>query len=96
LYNYLLKGFKVSYEEFIKAVEMFGIISTMSKKDIKKRYLKLSKKYHPDMEGGSDEKFIQLKESYEILQEYMENYSFSFEENSFQVLQTIKIGLNRR
>jgi DnaJ-class molecular chaperone len=84
LYNYLLKGFKVSYEEFIKAVEMFGIISTMSKKDIKKRYLKLSKKYHPDMEGGSDEKFIQLKEAYEILQEYMENYSFSFEENEFK------------
>lgn len=26
----------MSYEDFIKAVEMFGIISTMSKKDIKK------------------------------------------------------------
>ena len=41
-----------------------------------------------------------FKEAYEILQEYMENYSFSFEENefknSFQVLQTIKIGLNGR
>ena len=36
------------------------------------------------MEGGSDEKFIQLKEAYEILQEYMENYSFSFEENEFK------------
>lgn len=26
----------MSYEDFIKAVEIFGIISTMSKKDIKK------------------------------------------------------------
>ena len=33
----------MNYDDFIKAVELFGIISNMSKKDIKKRYLKLSK-----------------------------------------------------
>ncbi|HJE03756.1 Chaperone protein DnaJ [Aliarcobacter thereius] len=74
----------MNYEEFIEAVELFGIISNMSKKDIKKRYLKLSKKYHPDMETGSHEKFTKLKESYDILQNYMENYSFSFETNEFK------------
>ncbi|RXJ96549.1 molecular chaperone DnaJ [Arcobacter sp. AHV-9/2010] len=74
----------MSYEDFIKAVEIFGIISTMSKKDIKKRYLKLSKKYHPDVEGGSNEKFIELKKAYDILQEYMENYSYSFEIDDFK------------
>ena len=63
----------MSYEDFIKAVEIFGIISTMSKKDIKKRYLKLSKQYHPDVEGGSNEKFMELKKAYDTLQEYMEN-----------------------
>ena len=74
----------MSYEDFVKAVEIFGIISTMSKKDIKKRYLKLSKKHHPDVEGGSNEKFMELKKSYEILQEYMENYSYSFESDDFK------------
>lgn len=74
----------MSYEDFIKAVEMFGIISTMSKKDIKKRYLKLSKKYHPDVEGGSNEKFMELKKAYDTLQEYMENYSYSFEIDDFK------------
>ncbi|MFA7021320.1 DnaJ domain-containing protein [Aliarcobacter sp.] len=74
----------MSYEDFIKAVEIFGIISTMSKKDIKKRYLKLSKKYHPDVEGGSNEKFMELKKAYDTLQEYIENYSYSFEIDDFK------------
>jgi len=74
----------MNYEAFVKAVELFGIVSSMSKKDIKKRYLKLSKKYHPDMKDGSHEKFQELKQAYEILQEYMENYSFSFEENEYK------------
>ncbi|MDX4012495.1 DnaJ domain-containing protein [Aliarcobacter skirrowii] len=74
----------MNYEDFIKAVEIFGIISTMSKKDIKKRYLKLSKKYHPDVEGGSNEKFMELKKAYDTLQEYMENYSYSFEIDDFK------------
>ena len=74
----------MNYDDFIKAVQLFGIISNMSKKDIKKRYLKLSKKYHPDMSGGSNEKFMELKNSYEILQEYMDSYSFSFEESEFK------------
>ncbi|MDX3959425.1 DnaJ domain-containing protein [Aliarcobacter skirrowii] len=74
----------MSYEDFIKAVEIFGIISRMSKKDIKKRYLKLSKKYHPDVEGGSNEKFMELKKAYDTLQEYMENYSYSFEIDDFK------------
>lgn len=36
------------------------------------------------MEGGSHEKFTELKKSYEILQEYMDSYSFSFEEKEFK------------
>lgn len=74
----------MNYDDFIKAVEIFGIISTMSKKDIKKRYLKLSKKYHPDMSGGSHEKFVELKKSYEILKEYMDSYNYSFEVDDFK------------
>ena len=45
----------MDYSEFEKAVDMFGILTRISKKDLKKKYLKLSKKYHPDMPEGSDE-----------------------------------------
>jgi len=60
----------VDYGEFEKAVDIFGILTRMSKKDLKSRYLKLSKKYHPDLNGGNDEKFIELKKSYDLLCEY--------------------------
>ncbi|GAB1466562.1 hypothetical protein MASR2M54_20620 [Aliarcobacter cryaerophilus] len=73
----------MNYDDFMQAVELFGIISNMSKKDIKK-IPKTIKKYHPDMSGGSNEKFMELKKSYEILQEYMDSYSFSFEESEFK------------
>lgn len=74
----------MNYDDFSKAVEMFGIISKMSKKDIKKRYYKLSKKYHPDLNGGCSKKFLELKQSYEILLEYMDSYSYSFELDEFK------------
>ena len=74
----------MNYEEFERAVDMFGILTQMSKKDIKKRYLKLSKRYHPDMETGSEEKFLELRKNYEILNEYMDNYSYSFEKEDFK------------
>ena len=48
----------MDYEEFEKAVDMFGILTRVSKNDLKKKYLKLSKRYHPDMETGSEEKFL--------------------------------------
>ena len=52
------------------------------------------------MSGGSNEKFMELKKSYEILQEYMDSYSFSFEESEFKkqfpAFTNYKIGLNRR
>lgn len=74
----------MDYNDFQKAVEIFGIISTMSKKDIKKRYYKLSKKYHPDLNDGNSQKFLELKQAYETLQEYMDNYSYSFELDDFK------------
>ena len=71
----------MEYEEFEKAVDMFGILTRVSKKDLKKKYLKLSKKYHPDMETGSEEKFLELKKNYDLLCAYMDSYYFSFDKD---------------
>ena len=74
----------MEYEEFEKAVDMFGILTRVSKKDIKNKYLKLSKKFHPDMPEGSDEKFIELKKNYDLLCAYMDSYYFSFEKDEYK------------
>ena len=74
----------MEYSEFEKAVDMFGILTRISKKDLKKKYLKLSKKYHPDMPEGSDEKFIELKKNYEMLSAYMDSYYYSFDKEEFK------------
>jgi len=74
----------MDYEKFEKAVDLFGILIKTSKKDLKKKYLKLSKKYHPDMPEGSEEKFQELQEAYELLNEYMDSFSFSFDEEEFK------------
>ncbi|QKF81522.1 molecular chaperone DnaJ [Halarcobacter ebronensis] len=74
----------MDYDEFEKAVDLFGIITRTSKKDIKQKYLKLSKKYHPDMPEGSDEKFKELQAAYDILNSYMDSFCFSFDEEEFK------------
>ena len=74
----------MDYSEFEKAVDMFGILTRISKKDLKKKYLKLSKKFHPDMPEGSDEKFIELKKNYEMLSVYMDSYYYSFDKEEFK------------
>ena len=86
----------MDYEEFEKAVDTLGILTKTSKKDLKQKYLKLSKRYHPDMPEGSEEKFQQLKESYDLLLAYMDSYCFKFEslKNNFQLLQNTKTGID--
>ena len=74
----------MDYSEFEKAVDMFGILTRISKKDLKKKYLKLSKKFHPYMPEGSDEKFIELKKNYEMLSAYMDSYYYSFDKEEFK------------
>ena len=74
----------LSYEDLQKALDILEIVSKASAEDIKKKYQKLSKEYHPDMQNGNDEKFRELNEAYKIVQKYMKNYRFSFSEDEFK------------
>lgn len=49
--------------------ETLGISKEAKKEEIKKAYRKLVKKYHPDVnkESGTDEKFKEVQEAYEVL-----------------------------
>jgi len=75
---------QVSLGEFQKAVESLELISLRTKEDVRRKYLKLSRKYHPDMEGGSTEKFQEINKAYEVLVEYMDNFRFVFSDEEFK------------
>jgi DnaJ-class molecular chaperone len=46
---------------------ILGVDKNASTDDIKKAYRKLAQKYHPDKEGGNEEKFKEIKTAYEKL-----------------------------
>ncbi len=72
-----------TYEDFEKALEILGIVSRFSSNELKNNYLKLSKKYHPDMPDGDGEKFKELNEAYKMIQSYLQNYRFGVDEDDF-------------
>ncbi|MEA3456776.1 MAG: DnaJ domain-containing protein [Campylobacterota bacterium] len=74
---------KIDYEEFTRALEILDILTLTSYADLKERYLKLSKKYHPDMPEGDAEKFKEINESYKIIQKYMQDFRFQLNEEEF-------------
>ena len=47
--------------------DILGLNKHASQEDIKKAYRTLSKKYHPDRNGGDDSKFKEINEAYDIL-----------------------------
>ncbi len=78
------RGFGVegSLKEYLNkirhALELFGVSTIYEWDAIKKEYRRLAKKYHPDLHTNKPEliqkiyekKFRQIKESYELLEEY--------------------------
>ena len=86
---------QVSLSEFEDAVESLELLSLTSKENVRKKYLKLSRRYHPDMDGGSTEKFQEVREAYEILVEYMDNFRFLFNENEFKQQNPILVNVEQ-
>jgi len=86
---------QISLSEFQNAVESLELLSLTTKEHVRKKYLKLSRQYHPDMEGGSIEKFQEIRQAYEILVEYMDNFRFVFDENEFKQQNPILVNIEQ-
>jgi len=86
---------QVSFEEFQKAIETLDLLSLTSQEHVRKKYLKLSRLYHPDMEQGSTEKFQELREAYEIVSKYMENFRFVFDEFEFKQQNPVLVNVEQ-
>jgi len=85
----------VTLSEFKDAVESLELLSLITQEQVRKKYLKLSRKYHPDMEGGSTEKFQEVREAYTILTEYMNNFRFVFTEEEFKQQNPILVNVEQ-
>ena len=75
---------QVSLSEFQNAIETLDLLSLTSKEQVRKKYLKLSRLYHPDMPKGSTKKFQEIRDAYEILTQYMDSFRFVFDEEEFK------------
>jgi len=86
---------QISLSEFQDAVNSLELLSLTTQEQVRKKYLKLSRKYHPDMEGGSTEKFQEVCEAYEVLMEYMNNFRFVFSDEEFKQQNPILVNVEQ-
>ena len=73
----------MDYEQFQKALDILNIVSKATTQELKTKYQKLSKKYHPDMPNGDEKKFIEINEAYKLILQYMQNFRFNLDEEEF-------------
>jgi molecular chaperone DnaJ len=80
--NFSVEGSIKEYLAQIRnALEVFGVDNIHQFDIVKKEYKRLAKKYHPDLNRNKPEliqkiynkKFMKIKESYELLEEYVKN-----------------------
>jgi len=70
-------------EEIKKALEILGLPVLITKADIKKRYISLAKKYHPD-KGGDTKKMEEINWAYRLLNSYIDGFRYSFDDEEIK------------
>lgn len=69
------------FEAIDKARKILGLSEEADKEEIKRRYLELIKKYHPDKGCTNEEDMNKAKDvnwAYKIIASYCDDYKFSF------------------
>ena len=71
------------FEEIDKARKLLGLGKVASLNEIKASYRKLAHRYHPDLDGGDEDRektMAELNWAYELLEDYCGRYKYSFRE----------------
>jgi len=68
-----------AYDKIHEALDILGLPTRVSLKEITDRYRYLASGKHPDV-GGETEEMARINEAYKLLKTYIENYRFSFSE----------------
>ena len=68
--------------EFKDYYKTLNISFGASDEEIKKSYKQLAKKHHPDSDGGSEEKFKEIQEAYEVLKDKAKKDKYDSMHNS--------------
>ncbi len=74
----------MTYADLQEALRVLGLGERATLKEIKARHRESVKRHHPDA-GNSDEPetIRQVNTAYQVLQEYVSGYRFSFSEEEF-------------
>ena len=62
-----------------KALEILGLPTMVTRKEVRDRYIQLMKSRHPDIVGADDTEAGEIIRAYELLKEYMDNFRFRFD-----------------
>ncbi len=74
----------MTYVDLQEALQILGLRERSTLKEIKARHRELVKRYHPDAGSVDDPETIRkVNAAYEILQNYVTEYRFSFTEEEF-------------
>jgi DnaJ-class molecular chaperone len=86
----------MTYRELNLAREIFGLNERVTLQELKNRHRELVKRLHPDA-GNADEpeQIRKVNAAYQVLQEYIGQYSYSFTEEEFYE-QNPEEGLRRQ
>lgn len=71
---------EASAKKIQEALEVLGLPTMVTRKEVKKRYRELARRYHPDRPGGDTEKMAEVQRAYELLETYMEHFRYRFDE----------------
>ena|SRR6185369_4616630 len=74
----------MTYQELHHALEIFALGERTTLQEIKNRHRELVKLHHPDAGNGAHpEEIRQVNAAYQVLLDYVTQYSFSFSEEEF-------------
>jgi len=73
----------MTYKELTLALKVFGLGERATLKEVKERHRELVKRFHPDAGSDNPDQIRKINAAYQVLLDYLTQYSFSFSEQEF-------------